>query len=181
MKVELHTLNERLCAYVEFSVPLSVELIPRFFMPLFFAKLFFCSRPQRSWSFQTRYDTHGWPVIENTCHFEITKLDRLKFEKSSLAAPTRKIWIIEVSITLWSCQKKPKKTKKTPQDLTLISSRILIGFCWKESISGRIIPRGGSSLCVYGPVAHLQIGKWKGAPSTYDERPAAMMISLGNG
>lgn len=132
MKVELHQLNERLRAYVESSVLLSVELIPRFFMPLFFAKLFFCSRPQRSWSFQTRYDRHGWPVIENTCHFEITKMDRLKFEKSSLAAPTRKIWIIEISLALWSCQNKKKQ--KNPPGLSLISSRILIGFCWKEGL-----------------------------------------------
>lgn len=150
MRVEVHKLNERLRAYVEFSVPLSVELIPRFFMP-FFAKLFSCSRPQRSWPFQINMTrmAHGCPIIENTGHVEITKMGRLKFDIS----------ILNEKFELLKSLSRFDLAKKKIQDLSLMSSRSLIGFCWKESISGRIIPRGGSSLRVYGPVAHLQIGK----------------------
>lgn len=124
-------MNERLRAYVEFSVPLSVELIPRVLL----------LPPAEVMTVSDKYGTHGCPIIENTFHVEITRMDRLKFEKASLSASFNGKFVSLKSLPRFDLAKK-KKTP--PQDLSLMSSRILIGFCWKESISRRILPREGS-------------------------------------
>lgn len=87
----------------------------------------------------------------------------------------RKIWIIEISIALWSCKNK----NKIPGSLF----NEIEAFAGKDHYQGAL-SHVGARLCLYtpyGPVPHLQIGEIKGAHSTYNERPAAVMISLWNG
>lgn len=173
----IHKLNERLRAYVEFSVPLSVELIPRFFMPFFFGKIVLLLPSAEVLTVSDKYDTHGCPIIENICHVEITKMDRLKFENASLSASWAE------NLNHWNLHRALIfKKKKKFQDLSLMNSRILIGFCWKESISGRIIPTWGLVFaCIRAGCPPSNRQNTREPHSAYDERPAAVMTSLWNG
>lgn len=97
----IHKLNERLRAYVEFSVPLSVELIPRFFMPFFFlAKLFFCSRPQRSWPFQISMTRMAVRLLKIYAMSKLLRWTDWNSRTRLYQHLERKIWIIEISIAL---------------------------------------------------------------------------------
>lgn len=60
-----------------------------------------------------KYDTRGCPVIDNTCHVEITKMEPIEIQESVFIRILKsKIWIIEISTALWSCKKKKPPPKK---------------------------------------------------------------------
>lgn len=96
----IHKLNERLRAYVEFSVPLSVELIPRFFMPFFLTKLFFCSRPQRSWPFQISMTRMAVRLLKIYAMSKLLRWTDWNSRTRLYQHIERKICIIEISIAL---------------------------------------------------------------------------------